>query len=115
MSERAPVVIVVSAPSEPARPRVVARVLSEVPGLRFSVSHTTRPPRGDEREGVDYHFVDRAELRAACATRASCSSGPRCTAISTAPGAPSSSGRGPRACDVLLDLDVQGAAQVREP
>ena len=60
MSERAPVVIVVSAPSGAGKTTVVARVLREVEGLRFSVSHTTRPPRSDEREGVDYHYVDRA-------------------------------------------------------
>ncbi|MFI4942420.1 MAG: guanylate kinase, partial [Burkholderiales bacterium] len=60
MSERAPVVIVVSAPSGAGKTTVVARVLREVPGLRFSVSHTTRPPRAGEREGVDYHYVDRS-------------------------------------------------------
>ncbi len=33
-------------------------VRQRVPGLGYSISHTTRKPRGDERDGVDYHFVD---------------------------------------------------------
>jgi guanylate kinase len=49
---------VVSAPSGAGKSTVLARVLQDVPGIRFSVSHTTRPPRAGEREGVEYHFVD---------------------------------------------------------
>jgi guanylate kinase len=59
LSERAPSVVVVSAPSGAGKSTVLARVLAEMPGLRFSVSHTTRTPRGRERDGVEYHFVDR--------------------------------------------------------
>jgi guanylate kinase len=36
--------------------------LTDVPGLKFSVSYTTRPPRGHERSGESYHFVSRAEF-----------------------------------------------------
>ena len=113
MSERAPVVIVVSAPSGAGKTTVVARVLQDLQGIRFSVSHTTRPPRGDEREGVDYHYVDRAaftrlrdegrllewaevhgNLYGTCRSELD---------LARAEGR-----------DVLLDLDVQGAAQVRK-
>lgn len=52
----------VSAPSGAGKSTVVARVLSEVEGLRFSVSHTTRPPRPGERDGVDYHFLSDREF-----------------------------------------------------
>jgi guanylate kinase len=40
----------------------VARLLSDVPSLKFSVSYTTRPPRGHERPGESYHFISRAEF-----------------------------------------------------
>lgn len=50
-------IVVVSAPSGAGKTTVLARVLFETPGLRFSVSHTTRPPRPGEHDGVDYHFV----------------------------------------------------------
>jgi guanylate kinase len=43
---------------------VLKEVLASVPGLMFSVSHTTRPPRLGEVDGVDYHFItpDRFKL-----------------------------------------------------
>ena len=59
MSERKPSVIVVSAPSGAGKTTVVDRLLREMPGLRFSVSHTTRALRGKERDGVEYYFVER--------------------------------------------------------
>jgi guanylate kinase len=59
LSERLPNVIVVSAPSGVGKSTVLARVVETRPGLRFSVSHTTRPPRPGEMQGVHYHFVDR--------------------------------------------------------
>jgi guanylate kinase len=50
-------VFVVSAPSGAGKTTLVHRVMETVPGLRFSVSYTTRPPRATETDGVDYHFV----------------------------------------------------------
>ena len=112
MSERAPIVIVVSAPSGAGKTTVIERVLSDVPGIRFSVSHTTRPPRGDEREGVDYHFVDRPtfeRLRAEGKLLESAEVHGNLYGTSRAElERARAEGR-----DVLLDLDVQGAAQVR--
>lgn len=113
MSERAPVVIVVSAPSGAGKTTVVARVLREVTGLRFSVSHTTRPPRSDEREGVDYHYVDRATFERLKADN-------KLLEWAEVHGNLYGTGRAEieraraEGVDVLLDLDVQGAAQVRE-
>ncbi len=49
---------VISAPSGTGKSTVAMAVRQRVPGLGYSISHTTRKPRGDERDGVDYHFVD---------------------------------------------------------
>jgi guanylate kinase len=38
--------------------------MERLPGLVFSVSHTTRAPRGQERDGIDYHFIDHAGFQA---------------------------------------------------
>lgn len=113
MSEHTPTLVVVSAPSGAGKSTVVMRLLSEMPGLRFSVSHTTRPPREGERDGTDYHFVDRAtfdRLRE------------EGRLLEWAEVHGNLYGTGLAECekarrenvDLLLDLDVQGAAQVRE-
>ena len=49
---------VISAPSGAGKSTSLMTVRQRVPGLGYSISHTTRKPRGDERNGVDYHFVD---------------------------------------------------------
>ena len=113
MSERAPVVIVVSAPSGAGKTTVVARVLREVEGLRFSVSHTTRPPRSDEREGVDYHYVDRPTFERLRADNKLLESAEVHGNLYGTGRAEIERARA-EGVDVLLDLDVQGAAQVRE-
>ncbi len=113
MSERRPTVIVVSAPSGAGKTTVLARVLRDLGGIRFSVSHTTRPPRGAERDGVEYHFVDHAafERRRGEGRFLEWAEvhghlyGTGLEEIERASAA---------GVDILLDLDVQGAAQVRE-
>jgi guanylate kinase len=60
--------LVISAPSGAGKTTLVRRLMERRPDLRFSVSHTTRPARRGEREGHDYFFVDRTafeEMRAA--------------------------------------------------
>ena len=49
---------VISAPSGAGKSTILVAVRKRVPGLGYSISHTTRKPRGDERNGIDYHFVD---------------------------------------------------------
>jgi guanylate kinase len=112
LSKRATSAIVVSGPSGAGKSTVVYRVLAEVPALRFSVSHTTRPPRLGEREGVDYHFVNAErfeQLRAegAFLEWAEVHSHHYGTAQAEYERAQHDG------VDLLLDLDVQGAAQVR--
>ncbi len=54
--------LVVSAPSGCGKTTLCRRVMQELGGVAFSVSHTTRAPRPKERDGVDYHFVDEQEF-----------------------------------------------------
>ena len=54
--------IVVSGPSGAGKTTVLNRVMVELTGMRFSVSHTTRIPRSGEKDGVEYHFVSRREF-----------------------------------------------------
>lgn len=53
-------IFIISAPSGTGKTTLLKRLIEELPGLRFSVSYTTRPPRKNEREGEDYHFVSSA-------------------------------------------------------
>jgi guanylate kinase len=62
MSSDGPLPLIVSSPSGAGKTTLTARLLKNVPKLRFSVSHTTRRPRLNEQAGREYHFVDRAEF-----------------------------------------------------
>jgi guanylate kinase len=53
-------IFIISAPSGTGKTTMVKEVIQQLPGLRFSVSFTTRLPRPNEREGEDYHFVSHA-------------------------------------------------------
>ncbi len=55
--------IIVSAPSGTGKTTVCARLRERMPGLRFKVSHTTRPPREGEVDGVHYHFISESEFQ----------------------------------------------------
>jgi guanylate kinase len=57
-------VFVISAPSGSGKSSLVQRLLHDVPNLIFSISYTTRAPRGSERNGIDYNFITRADFEA---------------------------------------------------
>ncbi len=105
-------VLVISAPSGSGKSTLVKRLLDSVPGLRFSVSYTTRPRRVGERNGRDYFFVSEQRFKrlraqgefAEWAEVHGYFYGSSRRQIRRAQAA----GR-----DVLLDIDVQGHAQVR--
>lgn len=104
--------IVVSGPSGAGKTTVLARVLAEMDRLRFSVSHTTRPPRTGEQDGVEYFFVDEGHFQELREQGAFLEwAGVHSHFYGT------SRREYERALedgvDLLLDLDVQGAAQVR--
>ena len=52
----------IAAPSGAGKTSLVRALMEREPGLRFSISYTTRPPRPTERPGHDYHFVERGEF-----------------------------------------------------
>jgi guanylate kinase len=52
-------VFIISAPSGSGKSTLVNRLLDSEPNLMFSISYTTRPPRGNEVDGVGYRFVTR--------------------------------------------------------
>jgi guanylate kinase len=55
---------VLAAPSGGGKTSLVRALLEREPGIRLSVSYTTRPPRPGEQDGVHYHFVDEAKFMA---------------------------------------------------
>jgi guanylate kinase len=57
-------VFIISAPSGSGKSTLVSRLLANVPDLMFSVSYTTRKPRGAEVDGQNYRFVSRDEFEA---------------------------------------------------
>ena len=56
-------IFIISAPSGTGKTTLVREVIQQLPGLRLSVSFTTRLPRPDEREGQDYHFVSHSTFQ----------------------------------------------------
>jgi guanylate kinase len=105
--------IVVSAPSGAGKSSLAQRALNRIEGLKFSVSYTTREPRGEEKDGVDYHFVSEDEFRAMQARTEFLESaevhgylyGTHRAAVDELLA---------QGLDVILDIDVQGAEQVRQ-
>ena len=60
-------VIIFSAPSGSGKTTIVRHLLERYPQLEFSVSATSRAPRGQERDGVDYYFLSQEEFAKAVA------------------------------------------------
>ena len=56
-------IFIISAPSGTGKTTLVKEVMQRLPGLRFSVSYTTRLPRHNEKEGEDYHFVSHSTFQ----------------------------------------------------
>ncbi len=103
---------VISAPSGAGKTTLLKKVMTEVPGLVFSISHTTRTPRPGERDGVDYRFVAREKFvkmidQGLFLEYAEVHDNLYGTSIG-AIGAQLEEG-----LDVILDIDVQGATILR--
>lgn len=63
MSQSEPLLLILSSPSGAGKTTLTHRLLQDLDGLVFSVSHTTRKPRPNEVDGQDYHFVDHEAFR----------------------------------------------------
>jgi guanylate kinase len=110
---RRPLLLVVSAPSGAGKSTLCERLRAEFPALRYSVSCTTRPPRGREADGRAYHFLSEEEFerraRAGEFLEHARVHGHRYGTLRRAVADALRAGD-----DVLMDIDVQGAAQVRD-
>jgi guanylate kinase len=104
---------VIAAPSGAGKTTLVKELVKRIPGLKFSVSYTTRPQRVNEVDGVDYFFVDEEEflslrgqgelLESALVFDNHYGTGRSQVEQQLAAGDP-----------VILEIDWQGARQVRE-
>ena len=105
-------VFIISAPSGSGKSTLVSRLLASVPGLMFSVSYTTRKPRGHEVDGHSYRFVSREDFEAMAA-------GDEFLEWAEVFGNYYGTHRGileeaqAQGKDLVLDIDVQGARQLR--
>lgn len=105
------ILFIISAPSGSGKSTLVGQLRTLVEGLDFSVSYTTRAPRGSEEDGREYHFTNRQEFERMIAAGeflewAEVFGNYYGTAVSALDHA-KAAGK-----DLLLDIDVQGAVQV---
>ena len=103
---------VLAAPSGGGKTSLVRALLEREPGMRLSVSYTTRAPRPGERDGVDYHFVDEATFHA-LRERGEFLEHAHVHGNWYATSATWLAAEVAAGHDVLLEIDWQGARQVR--
>lgn len=105
--------VILSAPSGAGKTSLYQALLERMDRVVASVSHTTRPPRPGEQEGVDYHFVDREVFDRLVAAGEfleharvfDCQYGTSREAVERERAAGN---------DVILEIDWQGARQIRQ-
>jgi guanylate kinase len=107
------ILFIISAPSGSGKSTLVNEVRRLLPGLDFSVSYTTRKPRGSEEDGREYHFTTRERFEAMIAADqflewAEVFGNYYGTALEALDLAYQ------HGTDLLLDIDVQGALQVMD-
>lgn len=104
---------IIAAPSGGGKSSLVRALLESTPNLKVSISHTTRPMRPGEQDGVNYHFVDQATFDALLAANTfleharvfdHCYGTSRHWVLE----------RLREGIDVILEIDWQGARQVRQ-
>jgi len=106
-------VFIISAPSGSGKSTLVDKVRQIVPGLEFSISYTTREPRGNEQNGREYFFISREDFQKMVdqdefLEYANVFGNYYGTAKSFLRKA------GDNGKELLLDIDVQGAAQIKK-
>jgi guanylate kinase len=112
-TRRAGVPFVVSGPSGVGKSTILRRVIAEDPGVAFCISHTTRPRRPGEQNGEDYHFVDEASFDLLAQEGRflewAVYQGNKYGTSRDAVEGPTRKG-----IDLILEVEVQGARQLRE-
>jgi guanylate kinase len=103
---------IVSAPSGAGKSSLVRALIEAEAGLRLSVSYTTRAPRPGERDGVDYHFVDRETFEKRLELGDFLESA-EVYGNYYGTSQPWIEARLEQGEDIILEIDWQGAAQVR--
>ncbi|HEV1284446.1 MAG TPA: guanylate kinase, partial [Bryobacteraceae bacterium] len=106
-------VFIISAPSGSGKSTLTHRLIAEIPSLRFSISYTTRAPRGQEVNGKDYFFIARDEFEKRARNgefleHAEVFGHHYGTHIGELDRAAAEN------VDLILDIDVQGARQLKE-
>lgn len=111
--DRKPLVYIISAPSGSGKSTLTNELLKLVPNLVFSISYTTRALRGSEQNGKQYHFVSLQEFdRMARDGEFLEHANVHGNCYGTARKFLREAGKAGH--DLLLDIDVQGAAQVKK-
>src|ERR1035438_9322905 len=106
-------VFIISAPSGSGKSTLVHELRQRDPRLHFSVSYTTRPPRASDQDGLDYFFISRADFEARIARDEFLEwaevfghyYGTHRSELDRAEA---------QGCDLILDIDVQGARQLKQ-
>jgi guanylate kinase len=106
-------VYIISAPSGSGKSTLVNELRKAVGNLEFSVSYTTRPPRGSEQDGHEYFFISRDEFERLLAEDALLE---HADVFGNYYGTAKRflDGARERGSDLLLDIDVQGERQVKQ-
>lgn len=106
------ILFIISAPSGSGKSTLVSELRKQVTGVDFSISWTTRPPRGSEEHGREYYFTDRAHFEQMIAAGEFLE---YAEVFGNYYGTSRHSLEEARkqGHDLILDIDVQGAAQVR--
>lgn len=104
---------VISAPSGCGKTTIIKELLKKVPDITLAVSATTRQKRDPEIEGVDYHFISQAEFKKLISSGGFLE---WAEVHGELYGTPKKDVEGflVKGIDVLLDIDVQGATEVRK-
>jgi guanylate kinase len=112
MSDRRGLLIILSSPSGAGKSTLARRLMAWDPTLTFSVSATTRPPRAGEVDGEHYHFLSEPTFKSMVAEGAMLE---HAFVFGNFYGSPAAPVRRVIAsgCDVLFDVDWQGAQQIR--
>ncbi len=111
--KREGIILIISAPSGAGKTTLCRRLLERFPGMKESISYTTRTPREGEVDGVDYFFVTREQFMSmvaeeAFAEWAEVHGNLYGTALATVEEARKNG------IDLVLDIDCQGARRLKE-